>query len=132
MDARGLIRIGRVSSVNPSACAARVVFEDREDTVSFELPIIVRGSQDTKDYWLPVPGEQVLCVFVNSTDGFIVGSFYSDADQPPAATPAKRCVTFPDGNSVEYDLSTKKLTIKGNVIIDGDLTVTGVINNGGG
>lgn len=135
MDVRSLIWVGRVSSVNPSACAARVTFEDRESVVSYELPVIVRGSQDTKDYWLPTPGEQVLCVFVpkgKSADGFIIGSFYSDADPPPVSTPNKRCVVFPDGTRVEYDMSTKKLTVKGDVVIDGNLTVTGTITNGGG
>ena len=150
MSAKGLIRIDRVSSVNPANCSARVTFEDREDVVSYELPVLVRGSQDTKDYWLPTPGEQVLCIFAEngkSTDGFIVGTFFSEADPPPASSSDKRCVVFTDGTKIEYDMSSKTITIEcqgpinikssamtitGDTTIDGNLTVAGSITSGGG
>lgn len=80
---KNLIQIGIVSSVDKSKCTAKVAFESR-NTVR-ELSIIVRGTIQPKDYWIPVPGEQVLCVFLpNGNDhGFILGSFYSEVDTPP-------------------------------------------------
>ena len=35
-----LIRIGEVSSINPAKGTARVVFDDDDGTVSFDLPIL--------------------------------------------------------------------------------------------
>lgn len=82
---RNLIRIGIVSSINKSKCTARVAFEDQENSISQELPILVRGTINPQDYWIPTPGEQVLCVFLPNgiEHGFVVGSFYSDLDKPP-------------------------------------------------
>ena len=42
-----LIRIGEVSSINPAKGTARVVFDDDDGTVSFDLPILQRNTFDT-------------------------------------------------------------------------------------
>ncbi len=57
---KNLIRIGTVSAVNGESCSARVAFEDKDNMVSAELPIITIGSKQTKAYWLPEVGTQVL------------------------------------------------------------------------
>ncbi|QQE75726.1 phage baseplate assembly protein V [Brevibacillus composti] len=112
-----LIRIGVVSSINPTKCAARVAFEDQGKSVSPELPILVRGSFGTKDYWMPEPGEQVWCLFnpAGNADGIILGSVYSDADTPPVTDAAKRHLQFKDGTKIEYDANahTLALDVKG-------------------
>lgn len=118
---KNLIRVGKVSSVNPDNCTVRVAFEDQANVVSYDLPVIVRGSLETKDYWLPVPNEQVVCLFLPSgnAQGFVLGSIYSLTDTPPVTDGNKRHVAFPDGTTVEYDCSASKLTIdaKGEVEI---------------
>ncbi len=123
------LRVGIVSSVNLNNCTARVSFPDRANVVSNELPILVRGSLQNKDYWLPHPGEQVVCIFLptGNAQGFVIGSIYSKKDAPPVANANKRHITFSDGTSVEYDSSTHTLTIdaKGIVKVIGNVTVTG-------
>ena len=81
---RNLARVGIVSSVNPADMTARVTFPDRDDLVSADLYIITTGSQDTKVYWLPYVGEQVVCLFSandnNLTEGYILGTMYNSKD----------------------------------------------------
>lgn len=126
---KNLIRVGRVSS--QEAATVRVVFEDRADMVSYDLPVIVQQSQNNKDYWMPDIGEQVVCLFLPSgnAQGFVLGSFYSDADLPPVSDPDKRHVRFADGTSIEYDRSTHTLTVDAqgpvNIVAAGNVNVTG-------
>jgi phage baseplate assembly protein V len=119
---KNLARVGRVSSINPANATVRVVFEDRENMVSYDLPVIVRQSMRNKDYWLPDVGEQVLCLFLPSgnAQGFVLGAFYSDEDLPPVNDANKRHVRFDDGTSVEYDRKSHRLSIrcKGDIDIE--------------
>lgn len=110
---KNIIRVGIVSSINPTKATARVAFEDQSSLVSYELPVLVWGSLKTKDYWMPDPGEQVLCLFLPSgaAQGFILGSFYSEKDKPPVTSKDKRHITFPDGTVIEYDSASHKLLI---------------------
>lgn len=83
MDIKSLIRVGSVSSVNPANGTARVAFEANDDNVTYELPVLTRGSKANKDYWIPDIDEQVVCLFLPNTSGrgvcqgFILGTFYS-------------------------------------------------------
>ena len=83
---RNMVRNGIVSSVNAKNGTVRVAFEDKDKNVSAELPVISRGSMETKDYWLPDVGEQVVCLFAsndkNTSTGWILGTFFSDKDKP--------------------------------------------------
>jgi phage baseplate assembly protein V len=139
MDAvlKNLARVGRVSSINPADATVRVVFEDRENMVSYDLPVIVRQSMRNKDYWLPDVGEQVLCMFLPSgnAQGFCLGSFYSEVDTLPVSSQNKRHIRFEDGTSIEYDRGTHTLTIQAqgpvNIVAAGNVNITGdVIANG--
>ena len=127
---KNLIRVGIVSSASPEACSARVAFGDRSAMVSYELPVLVRGSLQNKDYWVPDPGEQVVCVFLPSgnAQGFILGSLYSGVDPPPVTDGNKRHIKFSDGTTVEYDRATHTLTLdtKGpiNIITTGPVHLT--------
>lgn len=115
------IDVGRVSSVYPERGTARVVFDERDNYVTPELPIMNRGSQGIKDYWLPVEGEQVICIFLSNTSkaGFILGSFFNAVDKPPVNSANKQHLQFPDGTFIEYDMETNTLTadVKGDLII---------------
>jgi phage baseplate assembly protein V len=126
-----LIRVGIVSSINPAKCAARVAFGDKSNLVSYELPVLVRGSFQVKDYWMPSPGEQVVCVFLPSgnAQGFIIGALYSDKDKTPVSDQNKRHIKFTDGTVIEYDQGTHTLTINAvgpvNIVAAGSVNVTG-------
>lgn len=144
-DATNWIRIGEVSSVDPAKCTARVVFDDEDGYVSDDLPIVQRNTQNTKDFWLPAVGEDVLCIFLpcGEEDGFIVGSFYADEITPPEGSAAtKRLTEYPDGTVTEYDWESHEMVIKGdiklkvtapdiefvgNLSVDGDISTTGKI-----
>lgn len=151
-----LIRIGEVSDVNPAACTARVVFDDDDSVVSKELQILQKNTLSTKDYYMPVVGEDVVCLFLPTgiEEGFILGSVYAGEITPPETDGNKRTVVFADDTKVSYDSKTHQLSItigetsftanssslvvaspnitfKGNVKIEGDTTTTGSITSGG-
>lgn len=120
------IDVGRVSAIYPNRGTAKVFFDDK-NVVSRELPILMRGSQDSKDYWMPSVGEQVVCLFLPNTSkmGFIVGSFYNEVDTPPINSENKRHLQFSDGTYIEYDQDTHTLTldVKGEITIKTNATV---------
>lgn len=124
---RRMVRVGRVSSINPEDGTARVIFPDMDDDVSDDLPVLHTGSQTLKGYYMPDIDEQVVCLMVpnisgkGSNDGFIIGSFFNDADKP-IKTGASVCrIDFGDGSFVEHDRDTGNLTIQatGDIVING-------------
>lgn len=127
---RNLIRVGRVSAVDPARATARVVFEAQE-VVSYDLPVIQRQTLRNKDYYLPDVGEHVVCIFLptGNADGFILGAIYTDEDQPPASSQDKRVVQFEDGTRIEYDRASHTLTVNAvgpiNIVAAGNVNVTG-------
>ncbi|QOT12954.1 phage baseplate assembly protein V [Paenibacillus sp. JNUCC32] len=128
-----LIRIGLVSSVNAKKHTVRVVFEDKDNLVSGDLPVIVPYSASAKAYRLPEVSESVLCVFRGNgiQNGFCLGSYYTDEDVPPVSNKDQIGTWFEDGSYVFYDQASGSLHVKaaGNVRIEGDLTVTGSITS---
>ncbi len=127
-----LIRVGIVTSINAETATARVEFKDRNSVVSADLPVMVKNTLNAKDYWMPDIDEQVLCLFlpVGIEQGFIIGSFYSQATTPPATDKKLRRLEFEDGTVIEYDREAHKLQIditesSGEVVINcaGKVTV---------
>lgn len=124
---RKIVRIGRVSSVNPDAMTCRVTFPDMDDTVSAELPVLNTGSSYCKDYWLPAVNEQVACLMIpndggiGNNDGVVLGSFFNAVDTPVKTGTGIRRIDFGDGSYVEHDSNTGNLTIKatGTITIQG-------------
>lgn len=135
MDIKRLIRVGTVSSVNAAAGTVRVAFAAQDDMVTYELPVITRGSKNNKDYWLPDVDEQVLCLFLPNTsgrgvrDGFVLGTFYSSVDAPVENSGDVHAVKYGDGTIIKHDRSTGKLTINATGDIDitagGNVTING-------
>ncbi|MGG1442166.1 phage baseplate assembly protein V [Brevibacillus laterosporus] len=134
---KNLIRVGRVSVVYPERCTARVLFDDRDNLVSSELPMLGRGSLSNKDYWLPDVNEMVWCLFLptGNQQGVILGTIFNKEDPPPPdiQDKDKRHLLFGDGTSIEYDRKNHTLTIDlpdpdGTVVINGKL----IVNQPGG
>lgn len=135
MDIKRLIRVGTVSSVNAAAGTVRVAFAAQDDMVTYELPVITRGSKNNKDYWLPDVDEQVLCLFLPNTsgrgvcDGFVLGTFYSNVDAPVENSGDVHAVKYGDGTIIKHDRSTGKLTINAtgdiDIIAGGKITING-------
>ena len=122
-----LVRVGNVSSLNPQNCTARVVFEDKQaggqSLVSAEMPVLSRGSAGNRDYWLPDVGDQVVCLILpnGKNQGFILGTFFSEAQPPNSTNGDIRRIDFGDGSFVEFNRATGGLTIQctGPVVING-------------
>ncbi|MGG1599315.1 hypothetical protein [Paenibacillus naphthalenovorans] len=76
--ARNLIRVGRVSSRSLTNGTVQVVFHDRDDMVSKDLPVLEAAT-------IPNIGDQVACIFLGNgiEDGFCLGRFYSEENPPP-------------------------------------------------
>lgn len=131
---QNLIRVGTVSSAKPTSGTVRVVFPDRDDLVSAELPVLISGGWG-KGNAFPLVGESVLCLFLGNglQAGYCLGIFYGDEDVVPG-TNDQRGVWFEDGSYVYYDRAAGCLVVKAatGVKIEGDLVVTGTITHGGG
>lgn len=112
-----LIKVGEVSSVNPTNGTARVIFYDDDSLVSGELQVIHTNTQKNKDFAMPDIGELVVCIFLASgtEEGFILGSVYTEDDTLPESSLNKRTIVFEDKTKISYDRSSHELT----VVIDG-------------
>lgn len=130
-----LIKVGEVSSVDLEKCTARVVFDDEDSLVSYDLQILQRNTYENQDYQMVHPGEDVVCLFLGpgQEDGFIIGSFYAGEIKPPEASLDRRTVVFSDGTRVCYDRAEHKLTvtIEGTEVVfnrqDGSITVPNAV-----
>ena len=139
MDIKRLIRVGTVSSVNAAAGTVRVAFAAQDKMVTYELPVLTRGSKNNKDYWLPDVDEQVLCLFLPNVsgrgvcEGFVLGTFYSSVDAPVEGSVDVHAFKFGDGSAIKHDRNSGKLTInvKGDIdiIAGGKVTVNGTTIN---
>ncbi len=114
-DPRGgcVLKIGEVTSVDPSTCRARVTFDDEDALTSDWLQVVVPNTQDNSDFHMPDVGEDALCVFTGESaeTGFILGSFYAGDITPPSSSGDIRMIRFKDGTKITYDRASSVLTV---------------------
>lgn len=130
-----LIKIGEISSIDPAKCTARVVFDDEDSIVSFDLPVLQRNSLKNHDYAMPDVDEDAIVLFFGEgqEDGVILGSIYAGEVTPPESTENRRTVVFDDDTRVCYDRAEHKLTvtIEGTEVVfnrqDGSITVPNAV-----
>lgn len=130
-----LIKIGEVSSIDPEKCTARVVFDDEDGIVSYDLPVLQRNTLKNHDFAMPDIGEDAIVLFFGEgqEDGVIIGSIYAGEVTPPESTENRRTVVFDDDTRVCYDRQEHKLTvtIEGTEIVfnrqDGSITVPNAV-----
>jgi len=97
-------RVGTVSAQDTARAKVRVTFPDRDQLVSYWLPVLVTKAQHDKFYDMPDIGEQVVCLMdLRDEAGCVLGAIYSSADTPPVNSPDKWHVTFKDTAVLEYD-----------------------------
>lgn len=129
-EARDIVKEGIVSEVYPERHTARVTFEDKDNVVSAELPIITTWALDNKAYALPDVGETVLCIFATndgtSGEGWIIGSRFHEKSKPNAKSQDVTRIDFKDGTFIEYDRKKHALKIecKGTLDITCDKEIT--------
>lgn len=109
-----IIKIGVVSSVDSSTNTARVTFPDRDDLVSNDLQVLQRNTGQNKDLSYPDVKENVLCLFLGTGEenGFILGSFYNQKNQPPENNQELRVTKYSDGTEIRYNRKTHEMEIK--------------------
>ncbi len=88
---------------------ARVTFFNTQVT-SAELPILVPFANGDKVYYMPKINDIVICIFINKSQGFILGSFYAE-NRLPSEFGNMSYVEFEDGTKINYDKDRKKLSI---------------------
>ena len=123
------IRLGKVSAIDYAAGMVRVVYHEKDDSVTRLIPFI------SDEYSMPEIGDQVLVLHLSNgaEAGVVLGRPWSGKNVPPegekglyrkdlARTPGEAMIRYKDGT----------LTIKAaKVVVDGDLTVTGTITSQG-
>lgn len=124
-DVKNLIRFGKVSEVIPERCACRVVFSDRDNLVSAELPVLQSSCLNNKFYTLPDVDDSVVCLMMpndqQGNSGFVLGSFYTEKNPAPAQNQEISMVRFGDGTTITYNRESHELNIdcKGDIKIKG-------------
>lgn len=151
-------REGTVSAVFPERHSARVTFEDRDNLVSAELPVLTPFASKNKSFAMPDVGERVVVLMAandqTSGGGWIIGSLYTAQNLPSPETGENITrlefadktfisydrkshlftLQFSDETSITHDGETGELSIncKGDIIINGekqlDITIKDRIN----
>ncbi|ARK26009.1 hypothetical protein SporoP37_15895 [Sporosarcina sp. P37] len=105
------VQVGEVVVIDPANATARVKFEELDGKVSAPLRMVFSQTLKTKHYSMPSVGEHVLCLFTKETEGFILGSFYSEETEPPRNDPSKYVKAYEDGSLIEYDTVSHTLSL---------------------
>lgn len=130
---QSLIREGVVCQVIAERHAVRVYFDDRDQVVSDELPVLCAGSAANKAFNLPSIGDVVAVLSAtndaSSGSGFVLGAMFNAADRVPDGSSADTQITrYADGTELRYDRASHAMSIKavGNLTIEvaGDIKVT--------
>jgi phage baseplate assembly protein gpV len=121
-----VVEEGRVSSVDYKAGTVQVVFDDKSDIVSDDLPLF------NSEYRMPDVGDVVVCLFLsnNPTQGFCLGT---PQDSPQVTGKGIFYKDFFGEAFFKYDQSTGTLTINApHVVINGKDFMTHTHSNAGG
>lgn len=79
------VRVGRVSSINYEAGTARIVYSDKSEKGTAELPVFCGFGE----YQMPKVDDQVLVLHLSndSSMGIVMGRFWSERLLPPGSGP---------------------------------------------
>lgn len=121
-----LIRIGRISSVNYKDGTAKVVYNDKDDMVTGELPLLA------SEYKMPKADDLVLVLHLKKSrsKGVIIGQIYSDQLRPKINGKDKYFKSLTE--KVALTVENGKLTIEADDIVfsstDGTITLAEIIH----
>ena len=116
------IRVGRISAINYSAGTARVVYTDRDEEVTQEIPFL------DSEYKMPEIGALVAVAHLSngSAVGIILGRPWSDKHKPPESGAAlyRKDLGQTAGDAViKYDGKTLTISTTGDIAITAAGTV---------
>lgn len=106
--ARNLFKVGQVSSINPEKGMVKVLFPDKDYTVSDFIPML------SFEYNMPKVEDQVWCVFLGNglESGICLGKTYSEKTLPPANDKDLYKKQIDEDMYIEYNKKTKIFNMK--------------------
>lgn len=129
------IRLGKVSAIDYAAGMVRVVYHEKDDSVTRLIPFI------SDEYSMPEIGDQVLVLHLSNgaEAGVVLGRPWSGKNVPPegekglyrkdlARTPGEAMIRYKDGT---LTIKAAKVVVDGDLTVTGSLTVTGTITSQG-
>lgn len=125
-------RIGRISSVNYADGTCRVVYNDKDKTVTTEIPLLC---QTAREYFMPRVDDYVMVLHLSNGQqfGLILGMYWKDGNRPVESGEGLYRKDFDrDGKCyMRYDANSGELKIHcdGKIILEG---VEGISQNASG
>lgn len=129
-----IFRVGRVSSIDYETGMISVTYPDMDGATTSHLSMLTCGDE----YKMPKIGDNVSVLHLptGQSRGVVLGTYWDKGHSSRATGPGryrKELASTPDESFFDYNEQTKTLTIKaanvvikGNVAIQGSLTVNGV------
>lgn len=122
------IRVGKVSAVDYAAGTVRVVYHDKDDSVTPPFPML------SSEYQMPQVGDMVLVLHLSNGKevGIVLGRPWSEKHKPPEGGEnlyRKELGRKPGEAMIRYDGSTMTIKCTGIITIDADAAIN--INSGG-
>ena len=125
------IRLGKVSAIDYATGMVRVVYHEKDDSVTRPVPLI------SDEYHMPEIGDQVLVLHLSngSEAGVVLGRPWSEKNKPPegaaglyrkdmARAPGEAMIRYKSGTMT---IKARSVVVDGNLTVKGNLTVTGAI-----
>jgi len=115
--ASDIIRVGRVSSIDYNKGMVRVLYTDKDNSVTKNLPFLNMNGE----YKMPNIGDMVLVAHLsNGTEmGIVIGTFWSNSNTPDEAGKGiyrKELGSTKGEAYIKYDSNTKVLTLKADTV----------------
>lgn len=107
------IRLGKISSINYAKGKARVTYEDRDRSVSAELPFLACM------YHMPKISDLVVVAYFSNASGVILGPIYGAANIPYEGEKGvfrQELSNTKNEAVIKYDEKTNKLTFRAPII----------------
>ena len=104
------IRIGTVNTVNYENGVLSVIYEDRDDCITQDIPFLTFNNE----YKMPDVGEKVLVLNLSNGAGMgiCLGTYWEEENAPPIGKKGVYYKKINDKTSIRYDVSTKSLVIE--------------------
>lgn len=121
-----MLKFGNICDIDAAGGLCRVEFDD-DGITSDWLPLVVKNSFNTKDFFIFDIGEHVACLMdCNCENGVILGAIYSQDRKPDGGAVGHQRIVYKDGSTFDFDMNSGSLTvdIKGDI----NLTTSGSVN----
>ena len=114
MNANDIHHFGIVSAVFEERCTATVRLPDLDDLVTGELRVVQPFTYKNHGYFLPDPGEHVVCEFSGNgfSEGWITGAIYDEKNPPPCRDKDRYYLEFEGGAHILIDRRERFIQVR--------------------